>query len=83
MAVGGGEEHYVCYATYDNKIFHNLVMPTRKDDVHSDEMVYLVVGEQGGYYHGWSCVSLDMVTKATKTFSELGELDKDLEWRED
>jgi hypothetical protein len=79
MAIGGGKDgRYVCYATFDNEIFHNLLNPSKQEGI-----VMLVAGGQEGDYSAKMIVDLDAVLAAARTFAENGELDQSVEWETD
>lgn len=78
MAVGGGQDKYVVYMTFDNENFHYLVDPSKSDIEES-----LIVGGQEGIYSAKSCVDLNTTLKAAKVFAELGSMEKSVTWEKD
>ena len=78
MAVGGGQDKYVVYMTFDNESFHYLVDPSKSNIGES-----LIVGGQDGIYPAKSCVDLNTTLKAAKTFAELGAMDESVVWEAD
>lgn len=78
MAVGGGQDKYVVYMTFDNESFHYLVDPSRSNVEES-----LVVGGQEGVYPAKSCVDLNITLKAARAFAELGAMDESVVWETD
>jgi Immunity protein Imm1 len=78
MAVGGGQDRYVVYMTFDNESFHYLVDPSKSDVEES-----LIVGGQEGFYPAKSCVDLNTALKAARAFAELGAMDESVVWKAD
>jgi hypothetical protein len=76
IAVGGGPEKYVVYATFDNQRFHNLVVGDK-----CNEMQPLVVGGQRGDYPLNTIVSRAQALAAVRTFAEHGKLESTLGWQ--
>ena len=75
MAVGGGDERFVVYATSDNEEFHNLIGSGDPNRTSS-----LFVGGQEGDYPAHTIVDIDQALAAAKTFAETGKLDAELRW---
>jgi Immunity protein Imm1 len=75
MAVGGGEDKYLVYLTFDNEQFHYIVEPSKPD---LDEN--LVVGGQEGIYPAKLCIDKDTALRAAKVFAELGAMEKSVIW---
>src|SRR5690349_20562901 len=61
MAVGGGANQYVVYATFDNERFWNLM-----SQVPSNGTVVLKVGGQEGHYLGSQVVSKELALRAAQ-----------------
>ena len=78
MAVGGGQDRYVVYMTFDNESFHYLVDPSKSDVEES-----LIVGGREGFYPAKSCVDLNTALKAARAFAELGAMDESVVWKAD
>lgn len=78
MAVGGGNNRYFVYVTFDNENFHYLVDPSK-----SDSGEPLIVGGQEGMYPARSCVDLSTTLKAARGFAEFGKIEKSVVWAQD
>lgn len=79
MSIGGGEAgKYIVNVTFDNISFYNLVNFSK-----SEQIEKLVVGGQVGDYPEKMCMNLQTVLLATKTFAELGKLEKSVNWEEE
>jgi hypothetical protein len=75
LAVGGGRDRFVVYATYDNATFHNL-----KRLRGGEAIVRLVVGGQEGEYPADQVVDRDQAVRAATRFLLDGRLGDDLGW---
>jgi len=79
MSIGGGEAgKYIVNVTFDNMSFYNLVNFSK-----SEQIEKLVVGGQVGDYPEKMCMNLQTVLLATKTFAQLGKLEKSVNWEEE
>jgi hypothetical protein len=78
MSIGGGNNKYFVYITFDNENFHYLVDPSK-----SDNGELLVVGGQESIYPARSCVDLSTTLKAARGFAEFGKFEKSVVWAED
>jgi len=74
MAIGGGPDRYILYATSDNLTFATLVNPGVGPGT-----IELVAGQRGKY-QARNAVSLALVLQAAKLFTESGVLDPALKW---
>jgi len=77
LSIGGGNDLYVCYATFDNESFHNLIDPSKA----SDQELPLVAGGQEGLYPAQQCVNLETVLIAARAFAEDGKLSDAVSWQ--
>jgi Immunity protein Imm1 len=78
MAIGGGNNKYFVYVTFDNENFHYLVDPSKSDNSET-----LIVGGQEGIYLARSCVDLNTTLKAARGFAEFGAIEKSVIWEQD
>lgn len=78
MAIGGGNDRYFVYVTFDNENFHYLVNPSKSGNGEK-----LVVGGQEAIYPAKSCVDLSTALKAAKGFAEFGRIEKSVVWEQD
>jgi hypothetical protein len=78
MAIGGGPEQYIVYATFRDMEFYTLVDLSKPE---GREM--LVTGGQEGDYPSKQCVDLNTTLSAAKTFAELGALENSVSWEKD
>jgi hypothetical protein len=79
MAIGGGNENsYIVYATFDNEEFYSLIDRSR---IGTDRSIF--VGGQTGIYPAKSCIELDKVIQAAKTFALTGKLEPALNWEKE
>jgi hypothetical protein len=75
MSIGGGNDRYFIYLTFDNENFNYLV-----NQSNSDKTEILVIGGQSGIYPAKSCVDLTTTIKAAKVFAELGTMERSVSW---
>ncbi|MGC4113771.1 MAG: Imm1 family immunity protein [Myxococcales bacterium] len=80
LAVGGGPDRFVVYATRDNVEFASLIAPDRPDD---RSMEQVVAGGQMGEYERRKVVSRDEALKAALRYASDGSLDSSSRWEED
>ena len=78
MSIGGGNDKYVVYLTFDNEAFTYLIDPSKSDAEQS-----LVIGGQESFYPAKLCVDLHKTLKAAKTFAEFGTIEKSVIWEQD
>lgn len=78
MSIGGGANIYIVTVTFDNFNFYVLI-----DSSKSEQKETLVVGGQKVNYPANQCVDLLHCLLAARTFTEAGELDTLLTWKED
>jgi hypothetical protein len=78
MCIGGGNGQYVCYATYNNDEFYNLIDLSEKTGI-----VEIIAGGQLGEYPAKMCVDINRVLTAAKHFSEEGKLNPECTWEID
>src|ERR1700694_2166654 len=77
LTVGGGAGgQYVVYATFDNANYFTLMSNDQ-----SQSKVMLFVGGQEGDYPKNIVVDLHPALAAARTFAEIGQIDRDLAWR--
>lgn len=74
MAIGGGPDRYILYATFDNLTFATLADPNVGPGT-----VELVAGQRGKY-PARNAVSLALVLQAARVFAMSGLLDHGLTW---
>jgi hypothetical protein len=75
LAIGGGGEGYVVYASFDNLTFHQLMTPGAQTGE-----IDLVAGAQPGRYPKRHVVELEAAAHAAKVFARDGTLATDLTW---
>jgi len=74
MAIGGGPDRYILYATFDNLTFATLADPSIEPGT-----IELVAGQRGKY-QARNAVSLALVLQAARVFAASGVLDRGLTW---
>lgn len=76
LAIGGGNDRYIVYGTFDNEVFWTLLTPNAAEGI-----VMLVAGGQLGDYPAAHVVSRAQAIAAGRTFLEKGELDSSQQWQ--
>jgi hypothetical protein len=77
LALGGGPDSYVVYATFDNEAFHSAMTPGLGGTIH------LVAGGQAGEYLARRTVNRNVAIKAALTFLHDQALDPTIVWEDD
>ena len=79
LAVGGGPDRFLVFATDDNLTFHYLLRPGRR----RGGEVSLVIGGQRSDYAASRVVNRDVMLRAARTYFHSGARDPELKWEED